>query len=465
MHAARSSRKRNGSATNPVNLLWCAAAAVAVLYFLSSVALVLRDAGQHAHIGHVEDGNPAPNGRARDALNSAECMRRTGMFLAMFSPDGTKIGPIENAAIGDLGQAALADMIAPWISTPLTLTSLVRINYIVAALGIALLSAALLWSQYFWSGILVLFLGAYYGIPGPIPSADISSGYAGIAAMACVPLVWLLWLHDTPERAFSSVSFWVAAVVSWICLAWSLLLRQPIGMTAIGGSLGLVVWLLVRQRQKGARVVGMYALLGLAVIAASKVPSVLVWTRNRFDHFPPNSLLHVHGFWHTMYTGLGAAANPWGIRWDDHFVYDRVLKLHPGTPIFSQAYFDAVRHEYLAILRSSPLQVLGVYGLKLWQSMTLPTSAARIAGINVFLIVVAYCAAWPLIFLNASPSRRRILKISLIGAFMSLSLLLQGILAKPMTEYLFPAQLMTAWTLASLLELGISSPSIFSKAR
>jgi len=434
-----------------------AAGIAALAYFCLLLAWAWQDADRHAQLLHpsLTDGNPGINGRAQDVLRSAASMQNNGMYLTLLSPDGTKVGPIENAVVGDFGHALLAQLMAKFRKSPLTLVSLVRLNYVITAAGLAILAWMLLSMGLTWSAGSCLVLGAYFGMPGPVPSADISGAYLGATALCCVPVVWLLGissLEDIPKTP----KHLAQAAVSWFCLVGSYLLRQPIGATGAIACMLAIAALWWRHRKAGAPAWIAAAALCLGVIAATKVPNLMAWIRDRAYGFPPSSLPHSHGLWHTMFLGLGAVDNRWGIVWSDRYAFERFLKLHPGIRLLSPAYFDTMRHDFLALVREAPGEVIRIYWQKLRMSLSLP--GLGVAGVNAFILSIAcgLVGAW---LLRTKPEIwRPAILASFTGVLICFAMLLQGVLAKPSIEYLHPVPFLAAWSLATLIE-GLSPPA------
>jgi hypothetical protein len=124
-------------------------------------------------------------------------------------------------------------------------------------------------------------------------------------------------------------------------------------------ALPLVVACLYSTRKQAFRSIIMVALGAAIVLTPAAVHN---WPRNR-------SIMPRGQIWHDLYVGIGTRPNPYGIRHVDayagQFVWDKyhIQFQQPG-------YEEALRNEYLAILRSNPGLLARNFVLNVRDSMT-----------------------------------------------------------------------------------------------
>ena len=124
--------------------------------------------------------------------------------------------------------------------------------------------------------------------------------------------------------------------------------------------------------------------------------------------------------------------------------------------MLSPAYFDTMRHDFLALVREAPGEVMRIYWQKLRMSLSLP--GLGVAGVNAFVLSIA-CGLGDAWLLRPKPEVGRLaILASFAGVLICLAMLLQGVLAKPSIEYLHPVPFLAAWSLATLFE-GLSLPA------
>lgn len=66
-------------------------------------------------------------------------------------------------------------------------------------------------------------------------------------------------------------------------------------------------------------------------------------------------------FWHTMYGGLGAHKNPWGIRHCDKAVAQSVLKEYPNIKLYGLEYEEVLKKRFIKCIKEHPFWVLKMF--------------------------------------------------------------------------------------------------------
>jgi hypothetical protein len=422
--------------------LWTAVLLLALAYMASRFTIEMRQADRHAYLY----GYPKPNDQALSCVASAACMRKTGIFLAIFDSK-QHLQRIEDVAQGnDGGETFLADVAAVVSSSEVTLTTMVRINACINALGVFFLGGMLVWIGLRWAGALCVFAGAYYAMPGPIPSADLSGMFIGIFCLAAIPSLWLAGLYrpsSSPRALFGGTAF------SWFCLAWANFLREPMGtLGAVLAVLCLVVLFLFTTPRKAADALRL--LVGVAIIYSALLFAPFMFhLRNVLFHFSPSHLTLAHGIWHTMYVGLGTLPNPWGISWDDFDAFARYQKINPGAEIYTPVYYQSMRQAYWEVLRHDPKGVFFMYLTKSRQVLFAPL---KIIGLHVFVWASLVFVGVPLALARVPVKKSTALAAAWVLALWVAGILLQGVLAIPHRMYLYPVTFVALVMLCCFLD-------------
>lgn len=72
-----------------------------------------------------------------------------------------------------------------------------------------------------------------------------------------------------------------------------------------------------------------------------------------------------HPFWHSIYVGLGAIDNPYGISWHDQVAVDKAISVRENVRPLSEEYEAILRDQVLSLVRNDPAFILEVIGFKL----------------------------------------------------------------------------------------------------
>ncbi|MGH9365774.1 MAG: hypothetical protein ACRD1B_11010 [Thermoanaerobaculia bacterium] len=188
------------------------------------------------------------------------------------------------------------------------------------------------------------------GTPAVLLAAGLHAGWGEISA-ACVYPFYYYW-----PIPFSAAFFAIALRLSGggrraAAVAWAAALGVTAGSwcwfrgTAVSILIltPLAAYLLARERA-WRRPAAVAALVGLVVVLA---PAAIHNLPRSGSLFPRAQV------WHDLYAGLGTRPNPYGIRWDDSFVWGVAVKRH-GVEFQGPGYEEALRSEYLEILRTNP---------------------------------------------------------------------------------------------------------------
>jgi hypothetical protein len=203
------------------------------------------------------------------------------------------------------------------------------------------------------------------GTPATLLAAGLYAGWGAISA-ACVYPFYYYWPIPF-SVAFSGIALrlsgggrrtaavaWAAALGvtagSWCWFrgtAASILIVTPVA-----------AYLLTREKA-WRRPAAAAALAGLVVVLAPAAAHNLPRSGSLF----PRAQV-----WHDLYGGLGTRPNPYGIRHDDSFAMGVALERH-GTAFQRPGYEEALRSEYLEILRTNPSLIARNFALNFWDSL------------------------------------------------------------------------------------------------
>jgi hypothetical protein len=59
----------------------------------------------------------------------------------------------------------------------------------------------------------------------------------------------------------------------------------------------------------------------------------------------------IHVFWHNLYLGFGFTHNPYGIIWDDSYITNKVLRIHPNVAVGDSLYESTIKEMVLDLLK------------------------------------------------------------------------------------------------------------------
>lgn len=293
-------------------------------------------------------------------IQSAECMRKTGAWLALCLPDG-RLMPIAGTWGGDdPGHALLLSLLAIVVHRSMAVIDIVRLNIAIDYTGLAAMATILFAARCYVATLVTLVIGVevyLFGIGvGPHPAT------IGTATMAAIlPLAILL-----SERGLLSPSAQpVTLAAGGALLGLAALIREPIGMMGLMVSLGALVWLAWRNSSL-RRPTRLLALLAL-VLLAWQTPRWVMLARDMAFNISPTEFLETHGLSHNLYTGLGAVPNGFGIVWDDLEAKKTAQAVDPSVVYLSRRYYGLMWRLYFERLASDPGEVARIY----WTKFTL----------------------------------------------------------------------------------------------
>ena len=376
-------------------------------------------------------------------LASVKCFHETGVWLAFFKEDIFKPFKNKNLTLDDSelldfplgspaddpGHALCLTLKAKLQDRLMLPVDIGLVNVYINTLG--LLSLLAITSKY-------LFFHDYGLSPHP--------SFNGVAALALIFPIVIIGYY---KRILGKNSIWIFGLLGFFSLTIAKLLRGSIGSMGLVVTLFMLIVVLWKERTEMKKVACVLILGCFALLAAGSTH----WIFMIRDNFSPAKISKFvsqeltlekgHGISHTLYVGLGAVSNPWGIKWDDGSGYEAVKRFNPDIVYASPQYFQAIRTLYMNILKEYPLTVAKIYWQKLLQIFRLPFMAQI-----VILGILGFFLLW--IFQRNSVSFFLTL-VSLI--FVSL-FFLQGLLSHP-TGYLAPIKLFYVVILGAGFQGGI----------
>ena len=365
--------------------------------------------------------------RVDNWLESAECTRRCGAFLATCEVCGAVTSIEETQGADDLGHTLLANVLAWGRTEPITRRTLTRLNLVLNAVGLLGVSAALWLSGFRAVAVLAVFVGLEWGVPGPLPGPDTMAAFFAVYCLAWVPVLWVSTLdldRVTWRRGLAG------GVVSVLALTAAVLIRQPIGLAGVASALTLLAWRAARRRPFSRRWIAACAGLALLLCLPTQAARGLVALRSRLSDVPPGRRLVEHGISHNLYIGLGVYPNPWGIEWVDTNGRFAVARVDPSSKYATPAYFRTLWRLYLDVVQRDPIGVAYVYLRKAGDTLAYGGLSTKL-----FAVLVLLGSAWRWVPRNGRPWLR-VLAGSTLLAFL---VLLQGVLAKPWWGFYYPA--------------------------
>jgi hypothetical protein len=96
------------------------------------------------------------------------------------------------------------------------------------------------------------------------------------------------------------------------------------------------------------------------------------------------------GPWHSLYSGLGWEANPYGIRWEDANAYAFARSVNPAALPYSEAYFAILKARVFELLRTYPGFILSCYIRKFLLTLRADFAYLRQANVIGYLLVIGY---------------------------------------------------------------------------
>lgn len=290
-----------------------------------------------------------------NSLESAKCARKTGKWLLQVC-DGDRIVPF---SAEDPGQALLMSAWARLAGRDPTVMDVARLNLGINALGLFVLVATLITFGAFTTAVVVLILGPtvflswFDTLPHWALTGTVSMQLILPLAMVARTRGWLSPKVTAPLIA-----------VGLMLLAFASLLREAIGLSVLLVTLGTGAWTLWHDRHRRYRWAATIAILAAAILA-SQASRLVVTARNAAYALDASNFPATHGMSHTLYIGLGAVPNKWGIRYDDMVGVHAAKAAEPGVMIFSKDYFRVMGELYWRKWQEDPGEVARIYLVKL----------------------------------------------------------------------------------------------------
>lgn len=383
-------------------------------------------------------------------LRSAECARQQGAWLAICADD--RLVPLSEHSFGDDPGHAL--LLGIWAMATDSMVSLVDVAHLNAALntvGLVTLAAFLFALRAWVASTALLLLGpvAY------LQWIDVSPhwGLIGTASLALI-LPMALIAREYGLLARASGNAWLAAGI--VGLALAALLREPIGLMCLVASLAVLGFLAVRRLRMRRRLRGLLLTAPLIVVA-SAAATWAVMARDASFEIEPAQRVATHNFSHTLFIGLGAVPNAFGLSYDDEVARAAVEQVDPDVVNSSPEYYHILWSLYWSKVRDAPGEVMRIYAEKSQRIL-----ADRILDSAPPLVVVLSVTIVHFAVLTAFGVWRRIhfaqgaliegAALALIGLF-----IVQAILATHDRLYAMPAGAALLMLFGVLLEFCIRS--------
>ncbi|MBI4679558.1 MAG: hypothetical protein HY748_18450 [Elusimicrobia bacterium] len=406
--------------------------------FCARAAVVWRDLPGRIDEG-LEKAQRQLKGNPRSAIwvRSMECGRgHPGVLIACLA-DGTVV-PLEAYWHDDIGVPALGSLLAKGRSRPVDALFLSRFHLGVNAAGALFLHGAILLCGLRRAALAALAAGLVWALPGPFPSPDVSAGFTGIFLLTLAGL--LRFTVDPPRGEAWAMA--AADALAWLALACAYLLRQNIGIVGLAGSLPWQARLWLKDAAPYSPAWWRCRLLTPALLTVVMIPGAVVRARDGALGMQPTRLMATHGFWHSLVTGLGTEANPWGLQWADGAVFAQVAAADASLDPRSPAYQARACRLYFSSIARRPGSALRIYAKKTFRSLGMPVT---VLGVNAFLLTLLSAAGlgWMAAFRRKKTSGPVLVTIAAL-TLANLLMLAQSVLVIPLPVYFHPVAVSTA---------------------
>lgn len=306
---------------------------------------------------HYRTATSAEWGATNVWLKSAACARQTGAWLALCE-DGKLLPISEQAIADDPGHAFLLGLWARFAGRDATLLDTARLNIGINVLGLAMLVAILVGIGADWAAIVVLAFGPVVFV-GWMTTAP-HWAFIGIASMQSVLPLALGGAASGHLSRRATILFTIIGLLG-ICLG--ALIRHHIAMMGLFVSLATVIVIAMGRLRRGRAVRDLLLVAVLAVVATG-TPRWVLMARDASFPMEAGRLIPEHGTSHTLYIGLGAVENSWGLRYDDKLGVEAAAKAAPNVEAYSPEYFRIMWRLYADRLREDPAEVARIYSEK-----------------------------------------------------------------------------------------------------
>ena len=386
-------------------------------------------------------------------LKSAECAREEGAWLAICD-DGLLVPMSEYSFGDDPGHALSLGLWAMATDDAVSLVDVARLNVTLNTAGLVVLAAFLFALHTPLASIALLMLGpvAYLQWNGVSPHW----GLIGTASLALI-LPMALIARDYGLLSRRSGDAWVAAGI--VGLALAALLREPIGVMCLTVSLAVMGFLIVRRWRTGRRFRGLLVTASIVLVASASA-TWAVMARDASFEMEPAQRVATHNFSHTLYIGLGAVPNDFGIRYEDEAARSAVERVAPGVLNSSPEYYRILWSLYWNRISDAPAEVMRIYFEKAKRILadpildSAPPLMIVVIAMTVHFAVTTAFGAWQRI---GFPQGALIegAALALIGLFV-----LQAILASHNRMFAMPIGAALVMLLGVLLEFGARSAMV-----
>lgn len=314
-----------------------------------------------------------------NALESAKCARKTGKWLLQIC-EGDRIVPFSGE---DPGQTLLLSAWAHLAGRDATLVDVARLNLGINALGLVVLAATLIAFGAFTTAVGVLILGptVFLGWFDTVPHWAL----IGVVSMQLIlPVALAARAKNWLSPKFSTTLI----AVGLLLLACASLLREAVGLSALLITVCAGVWTMWQIRHHPRHWAAVIAILVTAG-AASQSSRLIVAARDAAYALDASSLPPTHGMTHTLYIGLGAVQNKFGLRYEDAVGRDAASNAAPNIVYVSNDYYRVMGELYWRKWQEDPKEVIRIYLVKL--RILLTDSVLESAPPLWLLLVLVIC--------------------------------------------------------------------------
>lgn len=346
----------------------------------------LREAGQFA------DVTRSPWGAANYWIKAAECTRETGKFLVWCEPGGTVV-PIASAlGADDPGHTLLLSVLSLVSERPAIIPDVSRVNTVINYAGLVALAAAMCLTGAGSAAALFLLLAvpmlnSWHALT-PHP------GFSGAACLAAIPT--LIIFARAQGRLTNPFAFAASMAVAFAALVAAYLVRQPIGMMGVLGAIIAGAFWLWKSGRNWSAIWGPLSVLAVSIIILW-APAAILKARDLAYGLEQASKIEQHGAAHSLYIGLGAVGNSFGIKWRDEYGLQAAQKVKSDVRYLSDEYYNILKNLYIQAVLSDPLQVIRIYTVKLRRALQTPSPGNPSVRLWKLLAVAAVfyaCAHW-----------------------------------------------------------------------
>lgn len=364
-------------------------------------------------------------------LKSAACARQTGTWLALC--ENGKLLPISDEAIADdPGHAFLLGLWARFAGRDATLLDTARLNIGIDVLGLAMLVAILIALRAYWAAIVLLALGPVVYVKWFTTAPHWA--FIGVASLQSIlPLA----LAGAAVGRLSRRSATVFTIIGLLGICLGALIRHHIAMMGLFVSLSVLA-VIAFGRFRHSR--GVRDLLLVAVLAAvaTTTPRWVLSARDALFAIEAERLIPEHGTSHTLYIGLGAVENRWGLRYDDKMGVAHAAKAAPEVEAYSPAYYRLMWRLYLDRLTEDPAEVARIY----WEKAKAVLGDPILDPLPPLWVSLVIAFAVQVLASRDTPRSQRLLDLQLVIGLISFAFIglfvLQGILAHQARMYAMP---------------------------